>query len=67
VAARIPSGERYSFMFAKNFADAPKIQTALSELKREGFVAHAHEKWFGAPPAADSASVQVLDAPHSGP
>jgi polar amino acid transport system substrate-binding protein len=64
VAARIASGERYSFMFAKNFADASKIQTALTELKREGFVARMHEKWFGSPPAADSASVQVLDAPH---
>ncbi len=64
VAARIVSGEHYSFMFAKNFADAPKIQAALTQLKREGFVARAHEKWFGVPPPVDSASVQLLDAPH---
>jgi polar amino acid transport system substrate-binding protein len=64
VAARIASGERYSFMFAKNFADAAKIQAALTEMKRDGFVARTHAKWFGAPPSADSASVQVLDAPH---
>jgi polar amino acid transport system substrate-binding protein len=64
VVARIASGERYSFMFAKNFADAAKIQVALTQMKRDGFVARVHEKWFGAPPPADSASVQVLDAPH---
>jgi hypothetical protein len=50
-------------MFAKNFADAARIQSALTQLKREGFVAHAHEKWFGAPPPVDSASVQVLEPP----
>ncbi len=63
VAARIATGERYSFMFAKNFVDAPKIQVALTQLKQDGFVARDFEKWFGAPPPADSASVQVLDAP----
>jgi polar amino acid transport system substrate-binding protein len=64
LAARITSGERYSFMFAKNFADAPRIQVALTQLKQEGVVARIYEKWFGAPPPADSASVKVLDAPN---
>jgi len=64
VATRIASGERYSFMFAKNFADASRIQAALTQLKQEGFVARAHEKWFGEPPSPDSASVKVLDPPH---
>jgi polar amino acid transport system substrate-binding protein len=48
-------------MFARNFPDAPGIQTALTQLKQEGFVARLYEKWFGAPPPADSASVKVLD------
>jgi polar amino acid transport system substrate-binding protein len=64
LAARIASGERYSFMFAKNFADAARIQAAVTQLKQEGFVARIYEKWFGAPPPADSASVKVLDAPN---
>ena len=64
LAARVVSGERYSFMFAKNFADASRIQTALTAMKQEGFVALAHEKWFGVRPPADSASVKVLDAPN---
>jgi len=64
LAARIASGERYSFMFAKNFADAARIQAAVTQLKQEGFVARIYEKWFGTPPPADSASVRVLDAPN---
>ena len=64
VAARVVTGERYSFMFAKNFADAFRIQTALTAMKQEGFVALSHEKWFGVRPPADSASVKVLDAPN---
>ena len=63
LAVRIASGERYAFMFAKNFADAAAVQRALTELKHEGFVARAHEKWFGTPPPVDSASVVVLDSP----
>jgi polar amino acid transport system substrate-binding protein len=64
LAARIASGERYSFMFAKSFADASRIQTAITQLKQDGFMARLYEKWFGAPPPADSASVKVLDAPN---
>jgi len=64
LAARIATGERYSFMFTRNFADAPRIQAALTQLKQEGVVARIYEKWFGAPPPADSASVKVLDAPN---
>jgi polar amino acid transport system substrate-binding protein len=63
IAARIASGERYSFMFAKNFVDAARIQTALTLLKQEGFIATLHRKWFGVAPAADSATVRVLDPP----
>lgn len=63
VAARIASGERYAFMFARNFADAAKIQAALTALKQEGFVAKLHQKWFGAEPPVDSSTVRVLDPP----
>jgi len=63
VAARIASGDRYSFMFAKNFTDAARIQATLTQLKQEGFIARLHEKWFGAPPPQDSATVRVLDPP----
>jgi polar amino acid transport system substrate-binding protein len=63
IAARIPTSERYSFMFAKNFADATKINNILTTLKKEGFVAATHQKWFGTLPPADSSSIKVMDAP----
>ncbi len=63
VAARIPTGERYSFMFAKNFADIATVNAALTALKRDGTLAKVHSKWFGMPPPADSSTVKVLDMP----
>ena len=63
VAGRIPTGERYSFMFAKTFADAGKVNDALTALKKEGYIAKTHEKWFGSTPPSDSASVKVMDVP----
>lgn len=35
-----------------------KIDLALECMKRDGVIARLHEKWFGMPPAADSASVR---------
>ena len=63
VAVRIATGERYSFMFAKNFADAARVGEVLSGMKKDGFVAKAHQKWFGSMPAPDSSSVRAMDAP----
>ena len=63
VAGRIPTGERYSFMFAKNFADIAKVNDTLTALKKEGFIAKTHQKWFGTMPPADSATVKVMDMP----
>jgi polar amino acid transport system substrate-binding protein len=63
VAGRIPTGERYSFMFAKTFADIAKVNDTLTTLKKEGFIAKTHQKWFGTMPPADSATVKVLDMP----
>jgi polar amino acid transport system substrate-binding protein len=63
IAGRIPTNERYSFMFAKTFADAAKVNDALTALKKEGFIAKTHQKWFGTLPPADSATVKVMDVP----
>ena len=49
-------------MFAKNFADAAKVNDALTAMKKDGFIAKTHQKWF-VPAAADSATVKVLDMP----
>lgn len=63
VAARIPTGERYSFMFAKNFPDAAKISEVISLLKNEGAIAAIHRKWFGSLPAPESSTVAIMDVP----
>ena len=63
IAARIPTNERYSFMFAKTFADAGKINDILTTLKKEGFISATHKKWFGTTPPDSSSSVKVMDVP----
>jgi polar amino acid transport system substrate-binding protein len=63
IAMRIPTGERYSFMFAKNFADAAKVNDCLSAMKRDGFIDATHQKWFGTAAAPGSSSVIVMDMP----
>ncbi len=63
IAARVPTGEHYAFMHAKNFADAARLNDALSQLKKDGYVARLHQQWFGSEPPAKSSSVVVMDAP----
>ena len=63
VAGRIPTGERYSFMFAKTFADIAKVNDALTALKKEGFISATHKKWFGSTPPDSSSSVKVMEVP----
>ena len=50
-------------MYAKTFPDAAKVNDVLSTLKKEGFVAATHKKWFGSTPPDTSSSVKVMDVP----
>ena len=63
VVERIPTGEKYSIMFAKDSPLAGQVNEVLTQLKQEGYLAKLHETWFGA--AADSATttVQVAEMP----
>ncbi|MEO8013316.1 transporter substrate-binding domain-containing protein [Polaromonas sp.] len=63
IAARIPTGERYSFMTAKNWPEAARLNDILTEMKKDGFVSKTHQKWFGSVPPADSSTVKVMDVP----
>ncbi len=63
VVERIPTGEQYSIMFAKNAALADKVDAVITQLKKEGYIARLHEKWFGAPPEAHTTTVRVADRP----
>lgn len=63
VVERIPTGEKYSMMFAKDAELATKVNAVLDELKTEGVLAQLHEKWFGVAPDASSSTVTVLPMP----
>ena len=63
VAQRIPSGERYSIMFAKNSPLAGQVNEQITALKKDGTMASLHEKWFGAKPEAGTSTADVLDMP----
>ncbi|PTE19753.1 amino acid ABC transporter substrate-binding protein [Cereibacter changlensis JA139] len=63
VVERIPTGEQYSMMFAKDAALAGEVSEVLSALKTEGFVQATHEKWFGAAPEASTSTATVMEMP----
>lgn len=63
VAERIPTGEQYSLMFAKNDPLLKEVNEVITKLKGEGFIAKIHEKWFGTKPAETSSTVKVADIP----
>jgi polar amino acid transport system substrate-binding protein len=63
VVERIPTGEHYSIMFARNAALADKVDAVITQLKQEGFVARLHEKWFGAKADAATTTVRAAGRP----
>lgn len=63
VVERIPTGEQYSMMFAKDAPLAAEVSTIITALKEEGFVQATHTKWFGAEPEATSSTATVMDMP----
>jgi polar amino acid transport system substrate-binding protein len=65
VVERIPTGERYSMMFARNDPLAAEVNRVITLLKEEGFVAGLHEKWFGSAPLETSSTVMAAELPGS--
>lgn len=63
VVERIPTGEQYSMMFAKNSPLATKVDAEIGKLKDEGFIAKIHEKWFGAKPEDTTTTVKKAEMP----
>ena len=63
VVERIPTGERYSMMMAKNSPLLAKVNDEITKLKGEGFIAQLHEKWFGAKPEATTSTVAKAEIP----
>lgn len=63
VVQRIPTGERYSVMLAKDSPLLPAVNDQITAMKKDGTLAALHEKWFGVKPDADGSTVKVLDIP----
>ncbi len=63
VVERIPTGEQYSIMFAKDSALATEATKAIGAMKQEGFVAQLHEKWFGTKPDASTSTAKNAEMP----
>jgi polar amino acid transport system substrate-binding protein len=63
VVERIPTGEQYSIMFAKNAVLADKVDAVITLLKKEGFLATLYEKWFGVKAEDTTATVAIVGRP----
>ncbi len=63
VAARIPTGEKYSIMFNLNSPLVEQFDEQITALKEEGVLADLHEKWFGSVPEDTTSTVTVMDIP----
>lgn len=63
IIERIETGESYSMMFARDSELANQVNDVISVLKREGFVADLHKRWFGSTPLDTSSTVQVTELP----
>jgi polar amino acid transport system substrate-binding protein len=50
-------------MFAKDAPLASEVNKIISDLKKEGFIAGLHEKWFGAKAEDTTSTVQERDMP----
>ncbi|WP_460450248.1 transporter substrate-binding domain-containing protein [Alsobacter sp. SYSU BS001988] len=63
VVERIKTTEQYSVMTAKNSPLLPKINDAITAMKKDGSLAAIHKKWFGTDPDVGMATATVLEIP----
>ena len=63
VIQRLKTGEQYSVMFAKNSALAKQFNTQITALKKSGYLAALHQKWFGVAPEKTTSTATVLPLP----
>ncbi len=56
VRERIKTGEQYGLMMTKDSPMLPKINDAITAMKKDGTLQKIHDKWFGAEAPADSST-----------
>jgi polar amino acid transport system substrate-binding protein len=65
IIERIETGESYSMMLAGNDPLSDEVNEVIGQLKKEGFIAELHERWFGSVPAASSSTVMISERPQA--
>jgi polar amino acid transport system substrate-binding protein len=63
VKERIKTGEQYGLMMTKDSPLLPKINDALTAMKKDGTLQSIHKKWFGSDAPADSSTVTEKPIP----
>lgn len=63
VIARLPTEDAYALLLNKGSPLTPRVDEALSALKKDGTLAKIHEKWFGSQPEPGSPVINVLPRP----
>jgi len=63
VKERIKTGEQYGLMMGKDHPMLEKLNTAITEMKKDGTMAAIHKKWFGSDAPAGSATVTEMPIP----
>lgn len=64
VKERIKTGEQYGLMMGKDHPLLPKLNDAITQMKKDGTLAELHKKWFGTD--APEGSATVTEAPIPG-
>ena len=65
VVETIPTGDEFAIMMPKDSPLLTKVNDAITQLKKEGFVAALYKKWLGAEPDPKGSSVQERSLPHA--
>lgn len=63
IAATMPTGEKYSLMVNKGSPLLEPINSAITEMKKDGTMAAIYKTWFGADAAKDAAVVTEAPIP----
>lgn len=63
VSARIKTGEQYGLMMTKDHPLLEKVNSAITEMKKDGTMASIHKKWFGTDAPEGSSTVTEQPMP----
>jgi polar amino acid transport system substrate-binding protein len=63
ILVRIPTGERFAMMAAKDHALVAQANDAITAMKEDGTLAAIHKKWFGVDPDAGTSTTTVMPLP----